>query len=81
MVSAAVIDVPGLIDEHPIGRFQIQALVLCFAVLFGDGYDALVIGDVGPSLAQALHIVRPAPAESSASASWEQCSELSSLAH
>jgi AAHS family 4-hydroxybenzoate transporter-like MFS transporter len=60
MVSAAVIDVPALIDEQPIGRFHIQTLILCFVVLVLDGYDTLAIGNVGPSLARTLHIDRPA---------------------
>jgi AAHS family 4-hydroxybenzoate transporter-like MFS transporter len=60
VVSATVIDLPALIDEQPISRFQIQVLILCFAVLFVDGYDALAIGNVGPPLAQALHIGRSA---------------------
>jgi len=60
MGSATPIDVPALIDHQPLGRFQFQTLILCFAVLVMDGYDALAIGNVGPSLAKALHISRPA---------------------
>lgn len=47
MVFATTIDVPARIDEQPIGHFQIHVLVLCFAVLVMDGYDALAIGNVG----------------------------------
>jgi len=60
VVSAAVIDLPALIDEQAIGRFQIRVLILCFAVLFMDGYDVFAIANVGPPLAQALHINRSA---------------------
>jgi AAHS family 4-hydroxybenzoate transporter-like MFS transporter len=60
MAFATTIDVPALIDRQPIGRFQIHMVVLCFAVLVVDGYDALAIGNVGPVVAQALHIPRPA---------------------
>jgi AAHS family 4-hydroxybenzoate transporter-like MFS transporter len=54
------IDLPSLIDQQKIGRLQIRLLVLCFAILVTHGYDLLSIGIVAPSLAQALHIAKPA---------------------
>ncbi len=45
-----VIDVPRAIDAHPVGRFQIQLLVVCAAVLMADGFDTQAISFVVPDL-------------------------------
>jgi AAHS family 4-hydroxybenzoate transporter-like MFS transporter len=60
MAFTESIDVPALLDHERIGSFRIELLVLCFMVLVMDGYDVLVIGNLGPSLAQSLRIARPA---------------------
>jgi MFS transporter, AAHS family, 4-hydroxybenzoate transporter len=60
MPEPATADVAALIDAQRIGRFQISTLVLCFAVLVLDGYDVMAMGNVGPALAEALGISRPA---------------------
>ena len=48
--SAPGIDVADFIDQHPIGGFQIRILLMCFAVLFVDGYDTQAIGYIAPAL-------------------------------
>jgi AAHS family 4-hydroxybenzoate transporter-like MFS transporter len=47
------IDVPRLIDEQKVSRFQIGVLLLCAAVVLMDGFDAQAIGYVAPALSKA----------------------------
>ena len=54
--ASAPVNLAELIDEQPIGRFQIQVLVLCAAAMFVDGFDTQAIGYVAPSLSAALAI-------------------------
>jgi AAHS family 4-hydroxybenzoate transporter-like MFS transporter len=59
----AVVNVPELIDRHPIGRFQIAIVALCALVIFVDGFDNQVIGYVAPAIIKAwrLHPQQLAP--------------------
>jgi AAHS family 4-hydroxybenzoate transporter-like MFS transporter len=58
--ASGVIDVAGFIDEQPVGRFQIQLLLACAAVLFLDGFDTQAIGYVAPDLARDWGLARGA---------------------
>ena len=60
------VDVPGFIDSQPVGRFQVQALLLCAAVLFMDGFDAQAIGYVAPELARTWGLPRATTGTSAA---------------
>src|SRR5215831_16766081 len=51
--APAEVNVPALIDGHPISRFQIRVAVLCAAVVFLDGFDAQAIGFVAPTISKA----------------------------
>jgi MFS transporter, AAHS family, 4-hydroxybenzoate transporter len=50
--GAPAIDLVDFIDRQPVGRFQIQVLMTCAAVLFLDGFDTQAIGYVAPALAK-----------------------------
>jgi MFS transporter, AAHS family, 4-hydroxybenzoate transporter len=50
--GASEIDVAELIDQQPVGGFQIGLLATCAAVLTLDGFDTTSIGFVAPSLAK-----------------------------
>ena len=54
--SPALVNVAELIDQQPLGRFQIWVLLLCAAAMFVDGFDTQAIGYVAPSLSAALAI-------------------------
>src|SRR4030088_2561760 len=58
MVTPALksVDLVQLINQQEIGRFHLQLLGLCAAVLFMDGFDAQAIGYVAPSLSQDWHL-------------------------
>ncbi|WP_024519176.1 MFS transporter [Bradyrhizobium sp. Tv2a-2] len=58
--SPTVIDVPGYIDRHRVGPFQVHLLLICAAVLFIDGFDTQAIGYVAPALAQEWRLPRSA---------------------
>ncbi len=45
-----VVDVPQAIDRLPVGRFQIQLVIACAAVLLADGFDTQAISFVVPGL-------------------------------
>jgi MFS transporter, AAHS family, 4-hydroxybenzoate transporter len=60
MKQAAVLDVREFIDEQPFSRYQFLVAALCAMVVFIDGFDAQVMGPVGPSLTAQLHIARAA---------------------
>ncbi len=45
-----------IIDQQPVGRFQIWTIVLCGIVLILDGFDAQTIGFLAPSISQSLNI-------------------------
>jgi AAHS family 4-hydroxybenzoate transporter-like MFS transporter len=46
----------AFIDGRPLSSFQRRIIVLCLLIAFVDGFDALTIGYVIPSLAQALGV-------------------------
>lgn len=54
------VDLAGYIEAHPVGRRQIQLLLMCAAVLFTDGFDTQAIGYVAPDLAREWHLGRGA---------------------
>ena len=56
MAEDRVADVSQLIDERPIGRFQIQVAVLCALAVFMDGFDTQMVGYVLPAIAKSMHI-------------------------
>ena len=58
--AAATIDVADFIDHKPIGNFQIRILLMCFAVLFIDGYDTQALGYIAPALSQDWKLARGA---------------------
>jgi AAHS family 4-hydroxybenzoate transporter-like MFS transporter len=55
---AGTLDVRRLIDERPASGFQIRVAVLCAAIVFLDGYDALIMGYVAPALRAQFHFDR-----------------------
>ncbi len=58
--AAATIDVADFIDQKPVGSFQIRILLMCFAVLFIDGYDTQALGYIAPGLSQDWKLARGA---------------------
>lgn len=60
MKQTAVLDVREFIDEQPFSRYQFLIASLCAMVVFIDGFDAQVMGPVGPPLMAQLHIARAA---------------------
>jgi AAHS family 4-hydroxybenzoate transporter-like MFS transporter len=54
------VDVARFIDAQPVGRFHVQLLLMCAAVLFTDGFDTQAIGYVAPDLAREWHLGRGA---------------------
>ena len=48
------VDLVQLINQREIGRFHLQLLGLCAAVVFMDGFDAQAIGYVAPSVESGL---------------------------
>lgn len=58
--ASAVIDVQKLLDEQPVGRFQILVLVMCMFIVTLDGLDTVMIGFIAPALSGAWAIPRDA---------------------
>jgi AAHS family 4-hydroxybenzoate transporter-like MFS transporter len=56
---AGTLDVRRLIDERPASRFQIGVAGLCAAIVFLDGYDALIMSYVAPALRTQFHLKPP----------------------
>lgn len=56
---AEPIDIAAVIDQQPVGGYQIRLLMLCAAVLFIDGFDTQALGFVAPALVKDLGITRP----------------------
>jgi len=57
---AGTLDVRRLIDERPLSSFQVGVAVLCAAIVFLDGFDALIMSYVAPALRDQFHIKQPA---------------------
>jgi AAHS family 4-hydroxybenzoate transporter-like MFS transporter len=49
-----------VIDGRPISGFQVGVAVLCGAIVFLDGFDALIMAYVAPALREQFHIKQPA---------------------
>ncbi len=48
--------VSEMIDQRPMGRYQIWTMALCGMVIVLDGFDTQSIGFLAPSMADTLHI-------------------------
>jgi len=48
--------VSELIDQRPMGRYQLWTMALCGMVIVLDGFDTQSIGFLAPSMAESLHI-------------------------
>lgn len=48
--------VSDLIDQRPMGRFQIWTMALCGLVIVLDGFDTQSIGFLAPSMAESLRV-------------------------
>ena len=62
MATPGVVNVPELIDQQKIGGYQIRVAALCAAVVFLDGFDTQVIGNLVPSIIAEWKVTRPAMA-------------------
>ena len=60
MAGAATVDVTRLIDERPMSWFNVRIVLLCFLVVFFDGYDIGAISFAGPALVRAWGITNMA---------------------
>lgn len=54
------VDARRWIDDRPLGRFQVSIAVLCGAIVFLDGFDALIMGYVAPALSAQFHLANGA---------------------
>ncbi len=45
-----------IIDQRPMGRYQIWTMILCGLVIVLDGFDTQSIGFLAPSMAESLHV-------------------------
>ena len=52
----STIDVQSLIDGRKMSFYQLSVIAICVAVLVLDGFDAVMIAYVAPSLAGVLHL-------------------------
>lgn len=52
------LDITGLIDGRPIGRFQWRTILLCALIAFLDGMDTQSIGIAAPFIVDSLHVPR-----------------------
>lgn len=59
MEPAGTLDVRRLIDERPLSGFQVGVAVICAAIVFLDGFDALIMSYVAPALRTQFHIKPP----------------------
>jgi len=53
---AGPLDVRRLIDDRPLGGFQVGVAAICAAIVFLDGFDALIMSYVAPALRAQFHI-------------------------
>lgn len=58
--ASRVIDVQQLLDEQPVGRFQILVLMMCMFIVTLDGLDTVMMGFIAPALSSAWAIPRDA---------------------
>ncbi|MGA9884341.1 MAG: MFS transporter [Candidatus Acidiferrales bacterium] len=59
-MASPALSVGEVIDQRPLGGFQIWTIVLCGVVLTLDGYDGLVMGFTTTPIANSTHIALPA---------------------
>lgn len=50
------VDIAAVLEDKPIGRFQIEVFVLCAVACFTTGFNDLALGYVAPSVIASLHI-------------------------
>jgi AAHS family 4-hydroxybenzoate transporter-like MFS transporter len=50
MAQSRIVDVQDVINSHPLSRFQISVVALCFLVVAIDGFDTAAIGFIAPAL-------------------------------
>jgi AAHS family 4-hydroxybenzoate transporter-like MFS transporter len=62
MATPATVDVPDLLDRQKISKYQIRVMALCAAVVFLDGFDTQVIGNLVPAIIGEWKVSRPAMA-------------------
>ena len=62
MATPAIVDVPELLERQKIGGYQIRVMALCAAVVFLDGFDTQVIGNLVPAIIADWKVTRPAMA-------------------
>jgi len=62
MAAQTTVDVPQLLDQQPVSRFQLQVMALCAAVVFFDGFDTQVIGNLVPAISSEFQVPRQAMA-------------------
>jgi MFS transporter, AAHS family, 4-hydroxybenzoate transporter len=62
MATPATVDVPELLERQKIGGYQIRVMALCAAVVFLDGFDTQVIGNLVPAIIADWKVTRPAMA-------------------
>jgi AAHS family 4-hydroxybenzoate transporter-like MFS transporter len=62
MAAPGIVDVPNLLDHQRISGYQIRVAALCAAVVFLDGFDTQVIGNLLPSIIAEFKVTRPAMA-------------------
>ncbi len=58
--AAATIDIPALIDSHPVSAFQKWILLLVGCAVVMDGFDVQAMGFVAPAIVQAWGIEKAA---------------------
>lgn len=56
MADRRALDVQTFIDGRTMSLYQLSVIAICLAVLVLDGFDAVMIAYVGPSLAGVLHL-------------------------
>ncbi|HEX2656376.1 MAG TPA: MFS transporter [Xanthobacteraceae bacterium] len=58
MASGKEIDVGDLIENQPLGRFQLSVIGWSWALMFVEGYDMQVLAYAAPAIIKAWHIDR-----------------------
>lgn len=56
MADAKVVDVRQIIEEAPVGAYQVMIVVLAALVIMLDGYDILVISFIAPAMAKDMGV-------------------------
>jgi AAHS family 4-hydroxybenzoate transporter-like MFS transporter len=59
-MTAAPIDVKGIVDRQPVHAYHYRIAALCAATVLMDGFDTQAIGFVAPALVDQWHIARAA---------------------